>query len=327
MKAKLKKILPYIGYPLFYFFCFVVFAYYTFPYEKLRDRIVAEFEKPAGAASAGERLDIESLGPYWLSGLRASGVRWVKTTPPASPDEKPKRSVLEVDDARARVRLLPLLLGRLSVGFGADAFDGKIAGAFSTKGEERRLRLKLSELSLHRLTPMMPEGGLPLGGMLNGELDFALPEQKAQKATGRLDLTIQDFFVGDGKAKIQGLALPRMNIGDLVMSAEASEGVLKLDKVAAGGRDLELGMEGRLTLRDPLSESIYDMHLRFKLADAYRTKNEVTKSLFGAPDSKMPALFEMDPKVKQSKRADGFYSWQVSGLFRSPQFLPAPLRK
>jgi hypothetical protein len=37
----------------------------------------------------------------------------------------------------------------------------------------------------------------------------------------------------------------------------------------------------------------------------------------------MPALFEMDPKVKQSKRADGFYAWVMRGTLGRPDFMPA----
>lgn len=329
MKAKLKKIVPFIAYPAFYLFCLVVFGYYTFPYEKLRDRIVAEFERSQGSSGEHRRLEIERIEPYWMTGLRASFVRLVLTRAPESPDEKPKRSEVELDEVYARVAILPLLLGRVNLGFGAQAFDGSIEGTLSSKGQERRLELNLENIELARIVPLLPaKEPLPMGGAIDGKVDFVIPEQKIQKANGVVDITIADFFVGDGKAKIQGaLALPRMNIGDVVLSAEATEGVLKVAKVAAGGRDLELGMDGKLSLRDPFAESIYDMHFRFKLADAYKTRNEVTKSLFGSPDSKVPALFEMDPKVKQSKRPDGFYSWQVSGLFRSPQLLPAPLKK
>jgi hypothetical protein len=51
----------------------------------------------------------------------------------------------------------------------------------------------------------------------------------------------------------------------------------------------------------------------------------MTKSLFGAPGSSMPALFELaDPRIKMSKRADGFYGWHMSGLLKDPRFDPAP---
>lgn len=328
MKAKLRKIVPYVGYPAFYLFCLVIFAYYTFPYDMLRDRIIAEFERGQGSTGETRRLEIDAIEPYWLSGLRAVGIRMVMTKPAENPDEKPKKSEIFIDEAYGRVKLLPLLLGTTTVSFGAEAFGGTVEGVFSRKADEDHLKLEVSGVDLAYLSPFLPASAVPMGGVVDGKVDFVLPERKLQKANGFVDLTIADSYVGDGKAKIQGaLALPRMNLGDLVLTAEANEGVLKLGKVTASGADLDFAMEGKLTMRDPFSESIYDMHLRFKIEDSYRTRNDVTKSLFGSPDSKMPALFEMDPKVKQSKRADGYYSWQISGLFRAPQLLPAPLRK
>ena len=43
MKERLKRIAPKVGYPLFYLFCLVVFLSWTFPYEKLKERIVTTF--------------------------------------------------------------------------------------------------------------------------------------------------------------------------------------------------------------------------------------------------------------------------------------------
>ena len=43
MKERLKKILPFVAYPLFYLVCLLVFFPITFPYDKLKERIVATF--------------------------------------------------------------------------------------------------------------------------------------------------------------------------------------------------------------------------------------------------------------------------------------------
>jgi hypothetical protein len=71
------------------------------------------------------------------------------------------------------------------------------------------------------------------------------------------------------------------------------------------------------------TESLCDAQIRFKINDSYRTRSDLTKSLFGAPGSNIPALFELDPKVKQSKRADGFYGWSARGALAKLDFQPA----
>jgi hypothetical protein len=68
--------------------------------------------------------------------------------------------------------------------------------------------------------------------------------------------------------------------------------------------------------------------MEFKFKDAYTTKSELTKSLFGSPDSKVPALFDMDPMVRKAKGEDGFYRWRVTGLLANPSFRPnSPARE
>ena len=64
--------------------------------------------------------------------------------------------------------------------------------------------------------------------------------------------------------------------------------------------------------------------LRFKLSDAYRGKDENTKSIFGAPGSSAPGLLELEPRVKQAKRPDGFYGFHIGGVARDPRFEPSP---
>ena len=136
---------------------------------------------------------------------------------------------------------------------------------------------------------------------------------------------MKDLAVGDGKAKIKGaLALPKLDVGTLTLAAEAKDGTLQITKLVAGGKDVEVQGDGRITMRDGASDSLADAQVRFKVNDGYRNKSDITKSLFGAPGSKAPALFELaDPKVKQSKRADGFYAWTLRGPLGRLEFIPA----
>ena len=102
------------------------------------------------------------------------------------------------------------------------------------------------------------------------------------------------------------LAVPRIDVGPLVLSADAKEGALRLTKLAASGKDVDVIGDGRVQLRDDPSESVLDLNVRFRINDAYRGKNDVTKSLFGAPGTTGQAVFELaDPRIKQSKRPDG----------------------
>lgn len=323
---RVKRILRWTLYPLFYLFLLVVFLFWTFPYDRLKERVIAEFNarQPAGPAT---RLEIDELSSYWVSGIEAEGLRLV--SPPTKPAEDGKpapENVVTIDDMHARLSLLSYLFGTTNVNFGANAFGGELSGFSKQSSEAAEFRLNLDGVNLGQLPMLADIVELPLGGALSGEVSFLLPEGKFSKADGKIELAGVDVTVGDGKAKLKGaIALPTVNAGELVILAEASEGRLKIEKFTIEGKDLQLVADGQIRLRDPFNTSLLELTVRFKFSDAYRNKNDTTRSLLGAPGSTMPALFEMDPKVKRAKRSDGFYGWRVSGPLARPTFSPAPL--
>jgi type II secretion system protein N len=319
-----RRVLRYVVYPVFYVSLLVVFVFWTFPYERLKERVIAEFNarQPAGA---GVRMEIDDMSSYWLSGLEAEGVRLI--SPPGSPGEDGKpapEKVVTIDEAHARVALLSWLFGSTKLSFGADAFGGGLSGTSSRSDESEQFHLELDDVAVGQLPMLSQLVELPIGGTLSGTVDFELPGGKFSKADGRIELKATDLSVGDGKAKIKGtIALPKAEGGELEIVAEVSEGRLKFEKLAMDGKDLQFDAEGQIRLRDPFDASVFDMSLRFKFSDAYRNKDDMTRSLLGAPGSSMPALLEMDPKVKRSKRPDGFYGFRVSGPMSRPTFTPS----
>jgi type II secretion system protein N len=328
LSSRAQRLLKLVGYASFYWFALVIFAYLTFPYERLKDRIIQEFN----ARQTGPdpmRLELDSLGSYWFSGVEAEGIRLISPPKPAAPGTDPtiaaKPSVLDIESAHARVGLLPLLIGRVRLSFGADAFDGSFSGHTSESDGTRHLELELEDLALAKMSMLADAVGLPLAGTLGGTIEFALPEGKLAKAEGTINLKIEGLSAGDGKAKIRdAIALPKVEAGDLTVEGEASSGQLKINNFAAVGPDLELAADGSVRLRDPVASSMLALTARFRFTDRYMGKNDMTRALFGAPGSSMPGLFDLDSKNKRAKGPDGFYGWRVGGLLNTPQFTPHP---
>ncbi|MNC88776.1 hypothetical protein D3C83_46310 [compost metagenome] len=65
--------------------------------------------------------------------------------------------------------------------------------------------------------------------------------------------------------------------------------------------------------------------MRFKFSDAYKTKDDMTKGLFGEPGSPLPGLFDLNPKNKRAKRPDGFYAFRMTGPLSKLDMQPSPL--
>jgi type II secretion system protein N len=322
LKILAKKWAPRVAFPIFYVVCFFVFVSWTFPYDKLKERLVVGFNAQQRATNGSQELQIDELGSWWVTGVKAKGIHILSA--PTEPDKPP--GDLKIDEARARISILGLLVGNKDVSFKLDAFGGKVSGSYDDKGKEKSVEVSFEAVDLGQIDPLTQLLGLPIEGKLDGSIKLEMPEGKASKGSGTVALEAQDAAVGDGKTKIKGtLALPRLNVGTLSFSAEAKDGILKITKFGAGGKDIELSGDGRVQMRELATDSGIDVNVKFKVNDGYRSKNDVTKSLFGAPGSTAPALFELaDPKVKQSKRADGFYGWHLRGTLGRPDFAPAP---
>ncbi len=316
MTPRLKKVLVYCAYVGFYFIALVVFFYWTFPYERLKDRIVREFNARQVGPDA-MRLELDDLSSYWLSGIEAEGLRLISPPEPGSKAAKPK--VTSVESAHARLSLLSLLIGRRSISFGADAFGGSVDGSISDSDAERVAEIEIDELDLGQ-TPMLAGLlGLPVTGALSGTIDLVTPEARLSKAEGKLSLKLTGLSVGDGKAKIRDIiALPKLDAGTLTLEAEVKSGTVKITQFAGSGPDLEVGADGTLRLRDQPGQSSLQITSEFKFTDRYTNKDDITRALFGPSGA-----FDLDRKNRQAKRPDGFYSWRVTGTLDKPHFTPA----
>src|SRR5208283_3890709 len=93
------KYAPLVGYPLFYLLCLAVFAALTFPYDKLRQRVVATFNADQRATNGQQELQIDEMSGYWLTGVRVRGVR-ILTASAMEPNKPPAK--LEIDEATVR---------------------------------------------------------------------------------------------------------------------------------------------------------------------------------------------------------------------------------
>lgn len=316
-------ILTIVGYIAFYLFAFFFAAYLTFPYERLRDRLVAEFAADQKGRPSNQRIEIDELEPYWFTGVRARGVKVTLAAAPKPAGEPGPPTVIEMEELRARTGIFAKLLGKTKVNYFIKGFGGEISGVFVDSAAERHIEMEVDDVAVSRLDPLVSAVGLPMAGSMKGEINLTFPERRASKADGLMKLVISDLSVGDGKAKIKNtIALPKMNVGELGFDAEVQSGVLKVNKLAATGGDLEIGTDGKVQLRDIPLESVVDLFFRFKFSDAYKGRNDTTKMIFGAPGSTAPALFELDPSIKQAKRPDGFFGWHMLGSLSGPKFEP-----
>ncbi len=311
MNPRLRRIAALVGYPLFYVACLVFFAYVSAPWDRVRRALVDAFN-----VSSPLPVQIDKLTWSWhFPGVAATGVRFVGKSPGADANGKARQAPeYVVDDMYARVSVLPMLWGTQKLGFSLDGFGGNIDGTVKNSTEARELNLVLAGVDAAKMPYLGDLLGVPLGGTVDGKIELKMPQGKLSAAEGTIELEIADFTIGDGKTKIRDMiALPKVNAGKFVFHADVSEGTVKLTELSTSGPDLEIVSDGRIRLLDQFESSLAELNLRFKFSDKYKNKDDTTRSIFGTPGSNIPGLFDLDPKMKRARRADGFYAWHVVG--------------
>jgi type II secretion system protein N len=339
-----------VGYPAFFLLCFVVFLYVSFPYDRLKEVIIAQAEAPRVSPSgrtlpSNMELTIGSLGPTFFPGLKAKNV--TVTYLPTAPGGRP--TFMHIDEAVVHVSLFGLLLRRANVSFSIEGLGGEIEGSVSwslatetaadtasssssSSSASRRaaaagapsglrsFEMKITGVNAAEMGPLVQAVGLPLGGTLDGTIELTVPDGLIPQAEGAVAITASRFAVGDGHAQYQiphfgGVTIDQIRAGTFTFNMAIRRGIATLERVGAQSNEFGLEMDGRIDLRPDLSLSAMNLGVRFKLTDAYRAKSEQAGRIL--------TVMEMVPDLQRARRPDGMYGFRCTGVFaRPPVCLP-----
>ncbi len=325
LSERTRKLLRWIGYPLFALFVFFTFLYLTFPWEKLKYRVEGYL------SSSGEmEVTIGSLGPAPLLGVSAERVALTlkpkpgEPPPPAAegaPPSPPKPTKILLESVTVRFGLFALLAKGVDVSFAASAFGGELEGRYrADKKKTWSARFEASKLELARIPFVQGAVGLPVAGTFSAKADVEVPEDRWSDATGLVELECDACSVGDGKAKLKvpgnpllamGVTLPQLRLGRFGGKIKIEKGVATLENVSAQSPDIEVALEGQFMLRTPFPYSNAQAYLRFKISPELKRRD---------------AKFELlENGMTNAKRADGFFGMRVEGPLRALRFLPSSL--
>lgn len=299
----------YLGYPLFFLFSFLLSAYFTFPYERVRDVI----ERQITIAVPGSELEIVSLEPSWLSGVEARGVSL--RLPSSTEGERPMS--LTLPRVWARVGILSYLFGTTSVSFEAEIDGGgTIEGTFDDESDEEHARTHvvahLVNVDMRRIGPLRTVTRLPATGIITGDIDVTLDDD-ADQTTGSISLDITDASLGDGRAGVSIPGMPgaitveRLEIGTVTLRAEIEHGSARITQLVGNGTDLELRGSGTVRLVRPIRNCSLDVLLRANILPSYRERNDRTRGIFG--------LVDLSPEARPYRAADGAFQLRLQGTF------------
>jgi type II secretion system protein N len=283
-----RRVVRYAGLVVFALLVFVVALQLTFPYDRVKDKIIE---------SMAEKYDVTIGGVErgWVPGrvyFKAFSIRTRQTTPEETITQ------FYIDKLEVDVGILSLLGGTISVDFDATLGDRKVGFGHLT-GSIAIEKFGRGSISTSVEGNSLPGDALPMRALLGlpvtGKLQFAisayLPIEKSklgktainwQKAEGSLSLTCPSSCTfGDGTTKLKpllknsrnqvmvgdGIDFGKVTMDTLVAKATMKKGKLTLDKFDTTSKDGVLKIDYTMTLEKDFGESMVAGCLRFKGSD------------------------------------------------------------
>ena len=290
------------AYAAFAVVAFVVSLRFTFPAEAMKERLIME------AGQRGWQIDVDRVSAGGgLLGVRARGLK-VETASGLS---------IPIDDLTASLRILPLLLGRRSVAFDADLYDGRIRGTADLSGDVRQLVLDVQGVDLGRALPLRKAAGVDLVGVVTGKADVSVPAAPDGRPTGHVDVAVKDAGLTGGQLPLPGLGgglpLPKTGLGRVVAAVKLGDGRATFEKLDATGGDAEIHADGLYFVVQPRMEfAPLTGRARVKVADAFWSRSGM-QGFKGIAESAFAS----------SKGPDGSWNLVVAGSVGHPRVNPA----
>lgn len=292
LSERQRRVLRWLGYPLLALIVFSFTLQLTFPYERVKDKVVELMS---------EKYDVQiaSASPTFLPGGVVLESILLKSRP-TRPDEQP--TAIAIDRLRVDVGLLALLIGRVNVDLVAEMGDGEIVGDITVSSSELAVEIGTEDLELENIPGLRDALGLPMKGGLDAELHVTLPEQRWDLAEGSFTLSCPGCVVGDGKSKIkpkqpstrrtsffaaEGLTVPALNLGELEGKISIISGKGVIDHFGAKSVDGDLAIHGTIEFGRAFGESRFGQAcMKFRLSDTLKQREAEfgnVPNLMGAP--------------------------------------------
>jgi type II secretion system protein N len=260
---------------------FVVFVYLRFPVENFQPRIISAIEQ----AIPGVVVKME--GPYTtlVPGVAIKNLVLKSTSTGAK---------VRFSRVAVRIRLLPLLLRKISVGFSAKSKDVAISGVVSNGILGRDMSAFELDIGRINLDALFKEGLInertvapwkqnivkknPYLGFMISKVDFSgklagdIGISGSKETVRNFDLSTAklDLSISGSQLKASGLVTGGLDIGKLNIQMESEKGKAKVKKLTAIGKDLKIDSKGNLNFEKPPKRGTINMQLGIEVPKTAR---------------------------------------------------------
>ncbi len=240
-----------LGWGLASLACFVVFLFLTFPYGPLQNRLLAEFNRVSGW---------EVRAADWSMGFPAA-IEWRDLVLAG-----PTIGAIPVEAVRTTIGVFQAFLGRLVLDYTVQLPGASQAGAGRATGS-------LTAASWSLRGPVVVKGHLQqmdlaaflkpyvTRGMVQGDFmhrwDSAQSANAAFKGEGTLKVEIKDLIVERIAAGTS--LIPSLTFGRIQAALTCRDAACDVTELKGDGADGSFTAQGRVTLRQPLPQSLLDL--------------------------------------------------------------------
>ncbi len=291
------KIFKYLLYLGLFAACFLVFLYWYFPYDALKDRLLGSVEQQIGG---GVQVSAKRLKPYWFTGVDLEGL--TVEGPGASGG---LTELLSVRRVRARASLFSLLFGGTNVHFLVEIGKGEIEGSARVAEDAIALELEAANIDFASMPLIEARTGMKISSKIDGEASLSIDRQQPARSTGTISVVFESLRIAGSEIKVGEMPL---TVPDLeIAKGRESQLVLTLGKGTAGidafrfvGGDLTLDLKGKVFLSSRFE------NYRLNLNGSFGASQKLGEAL--------PFLFIVDSQ----KQEDGSYPLSITGRITKP---------
>lgn len=318
-----RKILKVTGYISFAVLAFSLNFYWTLPDDAIGQRIAYEMTH---LCSGPCTVDFTEFRVYGLTGFKAKQMVFKG----ASKDNGEQKQIV-FDNIRIRMRMLPLLIGRISFTANVPMGAGDIDLVVSVKAKEllsssggtnvlARLgnaqidfAIKMNDAELGTSPWIADWTSMPLGGTLVGQVDGIWDGKDAMKSTGRAAVRLDKFSMGPGT--LGGFTLPALDMGQVDMLINLEQGRARISTYKQTGGVLQTDVSVSTLIRPEFKQSTLDVCIKLKAEQSFLTENP-----------KMATVMQL-AEATLRKDPSGFLHIPLGGSVGAPRLRPSLCQK
>lgn len=295
----MKRLAQWAGYIGVGFFAYILFVYWTFPFDNLKSRIEGAIE---GALGSDYDVRITQLSPSFITGAVMKGV----TLSVRSGAEL--QTVLDVDKARVRVGIFSLIFGNPEVSFSLQFKKSAIRGAVSKKDNTIQISADIDPVTLSNVPWFANVLGLKLDGKMSGTIMLVMPLGGKSSSEGSVNLAFQGGALQAGSKIPLGQA-GSMDVTNTITFAQGkdsnlvvkwSKGMMDLSQWKWADGDIQLDLKGQVFTAQTAANSRLNINGTITLSPQFEKD------------------FPIITMISKQKQADGSYAISVTGNLNHP---------